>query len=255
VTRRKQGSDREYAKPIDPGAAIATFDRKAAAPKDWLLFFKDLKLTRDQGVDLVFVLRQSLQDLKQGTADSEGRKHMVARLKTLGRLIGNLRNEVRRAEADLEDALPWSVRVSLVRLMRRSAMEKAINGPLPVWIGDQDLDALSELDEDALAIKFGVTFLEYCVSELDEPLQPWLLADRLNRGGHPALVARDYLLLRLAFFWEKVQRTPPTAGGAFRKFCVGVFRFLELDEAGIESAVGRTAERFRAMRAERDGNV
>lgn len=255
MTRRKRGSDREYAQPIDPDAAIATFDRKAAAPKDWLPFFEKLTLSRDQGVDLAFVLRQSLQDLKQRDPPPEQRKHRVARLKTLGRHTRSLRNEVHRAKADLEAALPWSAKLALVRLMRRSAMEKAIGGPLPVWVGDQDLDAVSELNEDALAIKFGVTLLEHWIEALDEPLQAWLLADRLNRGGRPTLVARDYLLIRLAFFWEKVRGARPAARGEFRKFCTEVFRFLELDDAGIERAVDRVTERYRAMTAERDGNV
>jgi hypothetical protein len=248
-------SFREYAKPIDPDAAIATFDRKAAVPKDWLPFFEKLTLPRDQGVDLAFLLRHALQDLKQQQLPLEKRKHWVARLKTLARLTGNLRYEVRRAKADLEEALPLSARLASVRLMRRSAMEKAIGGPLPVWIGDQDLDALSGLDEDALAIKFGVTFFEYGVSEMDEPLQAWLLADRLNRGGRPTLVARDYLLIRLAFFWEKVRGARPSARAEFGEFCAEVFRFLELDDAGIERAVDRVTERYRAMTAGRDGDV
>jgi hypothetical protein len=255
VTRSRRGSDREYAKPIDPEAAIATFDRKAAAPKDWLPFFEELKLSRGQGVHLAFKLRQWLQDLKQRELPPEKRKHLVARLKTLGRLTRNVRDEVRRAKGDLEEALPWSVRLGLVRLMRRSAMEKAIGGPLPVWVGDQDLDALSELNEDALAIKFGVPFLEHWIEAVDEPLQAWLLADRLNRGGRPTLVARDYLLIRLAFFWEKLRRARPAPKGAFLSFCFTVFRFLELDEAGLDRAVGRVAERFRAMRAKSDGDV
>jgi hypothetical protein len=257
VARRKlAGTEREYAKPIDPDVAITTFDRKAASPKDWLPFFKELELSRDQGVDLAFRLRQWLQDLKQRELPTEQREHLVARVKRLGRLIRNVRDEVRRAKVDLEEALPHSVRLGLVRLMRRSAMEKAIGRSLPVWISDKDdLGALGELNEEALAIRFGVTLLEHCVSEVDEPLQAWLLADRLNRGGRATLVARDYLLLRLAFFWDTVRGTPPTPRGAFRKFCIDVFRFVELDDAGLERAVDRVVERHRVMRAKKDADV
>jgi hypothetical protein len=228
------------AKPIDPSAAISLLEGKT--PKDWAKLSAEVGLTAEQSREMALILRHLLHDMRDragNTTARETRAHLIARLKTLARHTHALDYEVRRAKADLETALPWSVRYAVTRLIRRSAMEAAAGGALPVWMAGQDVDSLSEINEEALAITCGVAFLAHIVAAIDEPLQEWIEINGLNRGGKPANEERLRLLVRLARFFEQVRGRRPTGTtrGDFKKFCSSVFQFLDLDETGLEEAI------------------
>jgi len=101
------------------------------------------------------------------------------------------------------------------------------------------LEARYASERQTLGIKHGHTILNHYINSLWEPLKKWVELNKLNKGGRPPKLARNYLIDQLA------ERAPELIGepaavsttGEFVEFCAKVLSACRLSTQGVEKAV------------------
>jgi hypothetical protein len=91
----------------------------------------------------------------------------------------------------------------------------------------------------ALGYKHGSEILRYFVGAVHADLKTWVELNKLNEGGRPADIYRQYIIQRLAerapFIIGK--RATTTHGGAFAELCTAVLPACRFRSEGIEKAI------------------
>jgi hypothetical protein len=104
-----------------------------------------------------------------------------------------------------------------------------------------EIEARFDYQRKTLGLKHAPELLAHLVDRIYRPIQVWLDLDRLNRGGRPSDVVRDYVLIRLIEAAPEVlgSRATGTADGKFVRLCTGVFNACGLNTEGLEKAIER----------------
>jgi hypothetical protein len=93
----------------------------------------DLSLTQAQAVALELTLQHVDEDLKTFRTRFEGRKprpELVRRLRRMGKILGELQDEIRRQRNTMSDFLPFDTQEAIGEIMSFSAMEAALGKKL-----------------------------------------------------------------------------------------------------------------------------
>jgi CRISPR/Cas system-associated endoribonuclease Cas2 len=233
-------------------------------PDDFDEIVSESGLNDEQANELSLTIRHIAEDLETFEKQFEGRKpraELVPRLKRLAKILGELEDEIRRASSTMSDFLPFDTLEEIGLLMSYSALEAALDCKLIsrklrpeieriLEEGDElriaEIESRFDYERRTLGLEKGPRLLAYLIRRINRPIKTWVELDRLNRGGRPSNMVRDYVLIRLAQACRRIlgKRPTATASGSFVRLCVGVFNACGLDDEGIEKAVDRILTRL-----------
>jgi hypothetical protein len=241
---------------------------RLASPQKLKRELGDLSLTQAQAHALDLTLRHVDEDLKTFSTrfkDREPRPELVRRLRRMGKILGELQDEIRYQPNTMLDFLPFDTQEAIGEIMSFSAMEAALGKMLAsrdpqggvkeavMRLADRsdvriaEIEARFDYQRKALGLKHAPELLVHLVERINRPIQVWLELDRRNRGGRPSDAVRDYVLIGLVEATPEVLGSPATATarGKFVRLCAGVFHACGLNTDGLEKAIERILKQRR----------
>jgi hypothetical protein len=196
----------------------------------------------------------------------------IKRLKNLDRYLRQLRSELGRAKNDLGVILPFETRALLGESFTFSALQQFLGSAVRTTNTDMMIATLfrgprkksakpptiGDLEEhgrgarQALGLTHAGELLINYLAAIHAPIIRWLELERLGRGGRPAQLERQYLVLRLAETCPQIlgRPAPVAVTGKFVNLCIEVFRACGLASDGVEKLVPKIVKALREKKAE-----
>ena len=223
-------------------------------PESWINLVRDLKLNEQQANELRIVIWHVILDLKLYRARQAERAELVVRLKRLEKAFERLQSEMNRSAHLMDKFLPLQMLEHIGNSSTFAAMGEALGKDVSpkdadgvirqmvsqkVKITMSRLEARYASERQTLGIKHGHTILNHYINSLWEPLKKWVELNKLNKGGRPPKLARNYLIDQLAERAPELIGRPATVSttGEFVEFCAKVLSACRLSTQGVEKAV------------------
>jgi hypothetical protein len=103
----------------------------------------------------------------------------------------------------------------------------------------EDLEAYYCNERVVLGYQHGGEILKHLIDVVHADLKSWVERDRLNKGGRPASIFRQYIIQRLAERAPLIigKRATTTAKGRFAELCLAVLPACGFHSEGMEKAI------------------
>ena len=239
-------------------------------PETWKDLVRDLKLNESQANELRITIQQVILDLRSHRARQAERPELVVRLKRLEKAFERLQSEMNRSTHLMDKFLPHQMLERIGNSSTFAAMGEALSkdvspkdadGVIRQMVSRQDqitmlhLEARYALERRTLGLKHGHVILKHYITSLWGLLKNWVEADKLNKGGRPPEVARNYLIDQLAGRALELIGRPATVSttGEFVEFCTKVLSACRLSTEGVEKAVASVVGQKRAREQQQWG--
>jgi len=239
-------------------------------PETWKDLVCDLKLNESQANELRITIGHVILDLRSHRARRAERPELVVRLKRLEKAFERLQSEMNRSAHLMDKFLPLQMLERIGNSSTFSAMGEALgkdvspkdaDSVIRQMVSQEDKITMSRLEaryaseRQTLGIKHGHSILNHYIKSLWEPLKKWVEADKLNKGGRPPEVARNYLIDQLAERAPELIGRPATVSttGEFVEFCAKVLSACRLSTEGVEKAVASVVGQKRARERQQWG--
>jgi len=81
--------------------------------------------------------------------------------------------------------------------------------------------------------------LAHFIDQVYMPLEKWVALDKLNKGGRPPKLYRQFMIQKLAerSSWIVGRQATTTPKGKFAELCIAVLPACGFDSEGIEKAI------------------
>jgi hypothetical protein len=249
---------------------IKAADRRRKRPEvrfpdreTWKDLVRDLRLNASQANELGITIRHAILDLESHRARQAERPELVVRLKRLEKAFERLLSEVNGSAHLMGKFLPRQmlehIGISSTFAAMREALGKDVSpedadGVIRQMVSRGDKITMLQLEtryapeRQALGLQHGHKILKHYINSLWAPLKNWVEADKLNKGGRPSEVARNYLIDQLAEEALELIGRPASisTSGKFVEFCAKVLPACGLSAKGIEKAVASVVRQKRA---------
>jgi hypothetical protein len=218
----------------------------------WIGLVHNLKLKPDQTCVLQEIIRGAVDQLarfEETRMPKKLRALLTKRLEQLERAFKPLLAEVNRSPDLLIQFLPSDLLEHIGNLLTFTAIGDALGqkvfpsnaGIIKLRAKKEELTvaALEECHASqrrSLGLKNGDVILKYLIQSLYSPLANWVKLNKLNKGGRPADLSRQYLIWRLAEAAPEIigKPAPIARSGAFVDLCEQVMLACGLSGRGIE---------------------
>jgi hypothetical protein len=246
---RKTPKSKEQHKARRPRSEIKYPDRGA-----WKYLVRDLKLTEQQANELGIAIQHVILDLEPYVAHQAEKPELVARLKSLETAFRRLQLELNRSVHRMDKFLPDKMLEAIGKSLTFTAMTQALGTDVFPAKTDNDirrlisgrmtismahLEARYAPQRETLGLKYGHLILKHHIESLWAPLKNWVEQDKLNKGGRPPDVVRNFLIDRLAEVSPSIigKAASISTSGKFVELCLRVLPACGLSSDGVEKTV------------------
>lgn len=233
---------------------------------------QELELSSDQVHELSLVMQHIEEDLDFAIGVIEKlppRSTLTRRLKNLEKIIRNLKDELKRAEKDLDHFLPHDLGSFIGKAMSLTAINHGLGQNMfprhvdlaisTSFVNGQPIDQrqiekLQEPKREALGLQHSGILLTYLINGIYEPLRLWVELDRLNKGGRTPNMRRRYIIYWLAYYSPEILGRPATTSitGSFMRLCEAIFLACEFHIDGLEKVIPAIIDQAHTDRKNRD---
>ena len=224
---------------------------------EWKNIVRDLKLTKVQENELDVTIRHVMADIKKYQAIKRKaipRHLQVAALKRLEKALGRVQSEMAGSENLMQHFLSNNTLEFIGKSFTFTAIQKAVTKGIYTIYVDDDIQnriernssmTITDLEESYrnervfLGYKYGAEILKHFIDVIHADLKSWVELDKLNTGGRPPDIYRQYMIQRLAARspWIIGKEATTTAKGKFEKLCVAILNGCGFSSRGIEKAI------------------
>ena len=247
--------------------------RKASSPSMFTLpepaafkaIAKELRFSAEQTNNLQLAVRQAHADLEcheKTLSARPPRADLVRRIQRLDKAFSDLNDECKRQARYFEHILPIELRAESGRMLNFSSIERAAGAdvvPRPIQRsiresvekGElttiQEIEQASAMTREMLGLKHPSVLLPDLIERLHRPLREWVAFNRLNAGGRPEDLTRNYLIARLADSAPEIigRKAAASQTGPFVRLCAAVLDACGLDVSGLDKAIPRVLQKTR----------
>ena len=224
---------------------------------NWEGIIHDLKLGAKEAAVLKDVVERAvaqIQTHQEKHFSPDERKDLINKMRTLEKVLDNLRYEIDRSHRMMLDYLPNDF---LMKLGARSStfFVKEVLGDnsisprldLDIQLQAQEPESvnLAKVEEfskpilEAIGLKSGPDLFLAYIRDLHQSLKFWRELNGRQSSGRPSLSYRKYLILMLAVRAPDVigKPAPKTPNGIFAHLCVSVLDACGLSTKGVAKSI------------------
>ncbi len=207
----------------------------------------------------------SIQAYDSQNYSPEDRKHLIGRIKTMERLLGNLLDEIERSSSDMLKYFPINL-LEMIGLRSSTSFIRETLGASPFEedaglnikfladrnnrIGLEEIEMLSAPVHEAAGLTGGPKLMHAYIRDIHAALVMWLAANKNAGNGRRPFIYRQYIVLCLAEHAIEItgKEAPKTSTGRFVDLCLAVLSACGLSAEGAEKSIPGIVTKLRPQR-------